>query len=55
MNFYDLSYIFSKSFCLKRKVLPDGKVLSLKKKEYGSAVHFLQIFIKSLSQYLTND
>ena len=36
----DLLYIYFKRFFLNRKGLSDGKVVSLTKKEYGSALHF---------------
>ena len=41
-------YYISKRFCLNLKELSDANVASLTKKEYGSAVHFLQILIISL-------
>ena len=41
-------YIFILKFFLIFKELSDGKVVSLTKKEYGSAVKFLKIFKKSL-------
>ena len=41
-------YIRSKRFFLKREGLPDARVASIAKQEYGFAVHFLQRFIKSL-------
>ena len=34
-------YIVSKRFFLKREGLPDARVLSITKKEYGFGVHFL--------------
>ena len=34
-------YILSKGFFLKRKGLADTRVVSVSKKEYGFAVHFL--------------
>ena len=34
-------YILSKRLDLKRKGLPDARLLSLTKKEYGFALHFL--------------
>ena len=34
-------YILSKRLCLKPKELSDATVLSITKKEYGFAVHFL--------------
>ena len=40
-------YIASKRFFLKRKELSDGRVVSISKKEHGSAIHFLQRLIKS--------
>ena len=40
-------YITSKRSFLKRKELSDAKVVSITKKESGSAVLFLQRFIKS--------
>ena len=39
---------YLKRFFLNLKGLSDGKVVSLTKKEYGCAVHFLKMFIKSL-------
>ena len=41
-------YIVSQRLNLKRKGLSDWRVVSINKKDYGSAVHFLQRFIKSL-------
>ena len=41
-------YILSKRFFLKREGLPDARVASVTKKEYGFVVHFLHRFIKSL-------
>ena len=43
-----LLYIYFRRFCLNLKRLSDASVVSLTKKEYGSAVHFLQILMKSL-------
>ena len=37
-----------KIFFLNRKGLFDASIVSLTKKEYGSAVHFLYILVKSL-------
>ena len=39
----------------KRLLLKDVRVVSLTKKEYGFAVHFLERFVKYLNQYLTNN
>ena len=39
---------YPKRFFLNLKGSSDGNVVSLTKKEYGSAVHFLQMVIKSL-------
>ena len=39
---------YSKRFFLNLKGSFDGKVVSLTKREYGSAVYFLKVFIKSL-------
>ena len=39
-----LLYIYFKKFFLNLTGLSDGKVVSLSRKEYGSAVHFSQIF-----------
>ena len=41
-------YILSKRFFLKREGLFDERVISITKKEYGFAVHFLESFMKSL-------
>ena len=38
---YVILRIYSKRFFLNLEGLSDGKVVSLTKKEYGSAVHFL--------------
>ena len=44
-----LLYIYYlKRFSLNLKASSDGRVVSLTKKEYGSLVYFLKIFIKSL-------
>ena len=40
-------YILSKRLLLKREELSDAGVVSIAKKEYGFAVHFLERFIKS--------
>ena len=40
--------IIYKRFFQNHSGSSDSKVVSLTKKEYGSAVHFLKIFIKSL-------
>ena len=47
-------YILSKRLFLKRGELSDAKVVSITKKEYGFAVHFLQRFIKSISDEWLN-
>ena len=44
---HDLLYIYFKRFFLNLKGLSDGKFVSLTKKEYGSALHFLWILKKS--------
>ena len=36
------SYILSKRLFLKREGLSDARVVSITKKEYGSAVHFYE-------------
>ena len=36
-----LLYVYSNRFLLNLKEIFDGKVVSLSKKEYGSAVYFL--------------
>ena len=45
INIHNLLYVisktFSKRFLLNLKGLSDGKVVSLTKKQYGSAVHFI--------------
>ena len=41
INSHDLLYIYLKRFFLNLNGLSDGKVVSLTKKEYGSAVYFL--------------
>ena len=43
-----LLYIYFKRFFLDLKGLSNGKVVSLTKKEYGSVVHSLYIFMKFL-------
>ena len=40
-------YIFSKNVFLKPKEISYARAVSITKKEYGFAVHFLQRFIKS--------
>ena len=47
-NGHDLLHVYHKRFFLNLKGLSDGKIVSLTKNEYGSAVHFLKMFIKSL-------
>ena len=53
INIHDLLYAISKTytrrFFLNLEGLSDGKLVSLTKKEYGFAVYFIQIFIKSLT------
>ena len=41
-------YILSERFFLKHKELLDAKVVSVTKKEYGFAVHFLKRFINTI-------
>ena len=48
MSWFYYIFINFERFFLKLKGLSDGKVISLTQKEYFFAVHFLQIFIKSL-------
>ena len=48
---YVILKIYFKRFFLSLKGLSDGKVVSLTKKEYGSAVKFLYLWV----QYLMNE
>ena len=41
-------YIILNRFYLKSKRLSDARVVSITKKEYGFALHFLQIFTNFL-------
>ena len=50
-----LLYIYCKMFCVNLKGVSDGKVVSLTKKLYGSELHFLKIFMKSLNSISDND
>ena len=47
-NSHGFIIYYPKRLFLNLKGLSDGKVVSLTKREYGSAVYSLKIFIKSL-------